>query len=87
MGAEPLAVLGMDVSQGMMLALTGIAAGTLGVGVLTRYLKELLFQVDMLDPVTFAAMAALVAGVTAVACYVPARRATKVNPMTALRAE
>ena len=87
MGAQPVSVLGMVLSQGMMLALAGIAAGAVGAFGLTRYMKELLFQIDALDPLTFAVMAATLAAVTAVACYVPARRATRVDPMTALRTE
>jgi putative ABC transport system permease protein len=87
MGAEPRTVLGMVLSQGMLLGAVGILAGAAGAFALTRYIKELLFQIDALDPLTFAAMAAVLAAVTAVACYVPARRATKVDPMTALRAE
>jgi predicted permease len=87
MGAQPSSVLGMVLTQGMTLALAGIVVGAAGAFLLTRYIKELLFQVDVLDPLTFAAMAAALAAVTAIACYVPARRATRVDPMTALRTE
>ena len=87
MGAQPVSVLGMVLSQGMTLAIAGIAVGALGAFLLTRYIKELLFQIEALDPLTFVVMAATLAAVTAIACYVPARRATKVDPMTALRTE
>src|SRR4030095_9356722 len=81
MGAQPRSVMGMVLSQGMILALAGILAGAAGAFLLTRYIKQLLFQIDALDPFTFAAMAALLAAVTALSCYVPARRATRVDPM------
>jgi putative ABC transport system permease protein len=87
MGAQPASVLGMVLSQGMALAAVGIVAGALGAFLLTRYIKELLFQVDALDSITFVAMAATLATVAAFACYIPARRATRVDPMIALRAE
>jgi predicted permease len=87
MGAQPFSILGMVVSQGMMLATAGIVAGAIGAVLLTRFIKDLLFQIDTLDPLTFVAMAVTLAAVTAIACYIPARRATKVDPMTALRTE
>jgi putative ABC transport system permease protein len=87
MGAQPGSVLGMVLTQGMTLALAGIVAGAAGAFLLTRYIKGLLYQIDVLDPMTFGAMALVLAGVTAFACYVPARRATRVDPMIALRAE
>jgi putative ABC transport system permease protein len=87
MGAQPRSVLGMVLSQGMTLALAGILAGAAGAFLLTRYIRQLLFQTDALDPLTFTAMAGVLAAVTALSCYVPARRATRVDPMIALRAE
>jgi putative ABC transport system permease protein len=87
MGAQPRSVMGMVLSQGMTLALAGILAGAAGAFLLTRYIKQLLFQIDALDPLTFTAMALVLAAVTALSCYLPARRATRVDPMIALRAE
>jgi predicted permease len=87
MGAQPRSVLGMVVTQGMRLALAGIVVGGAGAFLLTRYIKGLLYQIDVLDPATFIAMALVLGGVTAFACYVPARRATLVDPMIALRSE
>jgi putative ABC transport system permease protein len=87
MGAQPRSVMGMVLSQGMTLALAGILAGAAGAFLLTRYIRQLLFQTDALDPLTFIGMAAVLAAVTALSCYVPARRATRVDPMIALRAE
>ncbi|MEO8128181.1 MAG: ABC transporter permease [Bryobacteraceae bacterium] len=87
MGARPADVIGMVVGQGLRLGLIGVAAGAIGAFVLTRYISGLLFGVEAFDPATFGVMAVLLAAVTALACYIPARRATKVDPMVALRYE
>jgi predicted permease len=87
MGARPKDVLGMVVGQGLRLGLIGVAAGALGAFALTRFIRGLLFGVDAFDPATFGLMAILLTAVTALACYIPARRATKVDPMVALRYE
>jgi ABC-type lipoprotein release transport system permease subunit len=71
----------------MMLAALGVAAGLAGAVALTRLMKSLLYEVSATDPVTFAAIALLVAGVAAVSCYIPARRAARVDPQIALRCE
>jgi putative ABC transport system permease protein len=87
LGASTRAVLGMVIGSAMKMALIGIAAGAaLGVAA-TQAMKGLLFGVSTADPLTFAAVAVVLAGVTALASYVPARRATKVDPMVALRVE
>jgi predicted permease len=87
LGAQQRDVVSMVVKEGMVLvflgALFGVAAG-LG---LTRYLRSLLFGVDPLDPITFAAVVALLVIVAFTACYVPARRAATIDPMVALRYE
>jgi len=87
LGARPAAVVRMVVRQGVQLTLAGIGVGVVGAVVLTGYLRALLYEVSPTDPVAFAAMAALLFAVALAASYVPARRAAKVDPMTALRSE
>jgi putative ABC transport system permease protein len=87
MGAEAGDVLGLVLGQGMRLAALGVAAGAIGALALTRLIRGLLFGVSSFDPLTFLAMAALLVAVMAIACIVPARRATKVDPLIALRYE
>ena len=87
LGARQHDVLKLVVRQGMILALTGVALGLLGAFALTRVMSTLLFQVTPKDPVTFIVVAALLIAVAFVACIVPALRATKVDPLVALRYE
>jgi predicted permease len=87
LGAQPGNVLRMIVRQGMTLAVIGVAIGLAGTFALTRLLSDLLFKVSPNDPVTFAAIAVLLGVVAFAACYIPARRATRVDPMIALRYE
>jgi putative ABC transport system permease protein len=86
-GARPRDVLVLVIKQGMMLTLTGTAIGIVAAFGLTRLLSSLLFQVDAADPLTFAAVATLLVAVGFLACWIPARRATNVDPMIALRYE
>jgi len=87
LGARPRDVLLMVVRQGMTLSLVGVLIG-LGVALaVTRVMKGLLFELSVTDPPTFTLIAALMLGVAFFACYLPARGATKVDPMTALRRE
>jgi putative ABC transport system permease protein len=75
------------VKQGLALTLIGVALGLGGSLLLTRVIKQLLFGVRSTDPLIFAAVVFLLTAVALLACWIPARRATKVDPMAALRVE
>jgi putative ABC transport system permease protein len=85
LGAVPWDVRAMILRQAALLVLPGLALGMAGALVLTRVLTSLLFGVEPTDPATFIAVSLLLLGVAAVACFVPARRATEIHPMVALR--
>jgi putative ABC transport system permease protein len=87
LGAQPGNILGLVVRQGMELAAIGILAGLAGAAALTRMMASLLFGVSATDAVTFGAVAVLLAAVAFAATVIPARRATRVDPMVALREE
>jgi putative ABC transport system permease protein len=87
LGARPADVIRLVVGQGLRLTTIGVALGLIGALALTWLMKSLLFGVSATDPMTFASIAILLAGVALLASYVPARRATRVDPMTALRCE
>jgi len=93
LGADRASVLTMIVRQGMTLAVLGVILGLVGAYVLTKYLESwiglsrMLFGVKVADPLTYGLIAVLLTVVALIACYIPARRATKVDPLVALRYE
>lgn len=87
LGADKRDVLGMIVGQGLRLALLGVMVGIAGALALTRFLSNLLYGVLPTDPLTFAAFSLILISVALAACFIPARRAAKVDPMVALRYE
>ena len=87
MGAAPESLVALVLKQGMAPALLGIGAGLVLASVLVSVLRTLLFDVQPHDPVTAVVVSVILLGVALLACYLPARRAAKVDPMVALRAE
>jgi ABC-type antimicrobial peptide transport system permease subunit len=87
LGAERRNVLGLVVRQSLRLTLLGVAIGIAGALALTRFLASWLFGVKPTDPLTFVAVSLILIVVALAACYIPARRAAKVDPMVALRHE
>jgi putative ABC transport system permease protein len=87
LGAEPAGILRLVLGQGMKLAGIGAAIGFAASVGISRWLRSELFHVSALDPLTFAIMAAILVLAAGLASYIPARRATKVDPMVALRYE
>lgn len=87
LGAGRGQVLRMVVGQSLVPALAGVAAGVAGALLLGRFLQSLFYGIEATDPATFAAMAGLLLGVAIVACWIPALRATRIDPLEAVRAE
>jgi putative ABC transport system permease protein len=87
LGAEPKSVMRLVVGQAMTPALIGVVLGLAGAWSATRLMSSLLFGVSATDPITFIAVALFLLGIAAIASWLPARRATRVDPLIALRAE
>jgi predicted permease len=87
LGAQRLHILRMALAEGMRIVVIGLAAGLVGAAIMTRFFRSMLFDVGTTDPITFLSVAAILAGVALFACYIPARRATRVDPLVALRQE
>ena len=87
LGAQRTDVIRMILGQGVRLALIGVVIGVVAAFVLTRLMASQLFQVSATDPLTFIGVAVMLVLVAIAACYIPARRAAKVDPMVALRYE
>ena len=87
LGAHPLDVLRLILGEGLKLVLVGAVLGTLGAFAATRLIATMLYGVSATDPLIFLSVIAVLVVVTLTACYVPARRATRVDPMVALRDE
>jgi putative ABC transport system permease protein len=86
-GAGVPSVLALVMRQGLAIACAGLACGVVSALVLTRYLTTMLFGVEPTDPITFGVLSVAVVAVSALACYVPARRAARVDPISAIRVE
>jgi putative ABC transport system permease protein len=87
LGAQPSAVLALALHQSIAMTVTGIVLGLTGAIPLARYLQGMLFGLEPLDPITFLAVPLLFIGTAMLAAFLPARRATKVDPIIALRCE
>jgi putative ABC transport system permease protein len=87
LGAQRLHILRLALAEGMRIVVIGLAAGLAGAAIMTRFFRSMLFDVGTTDPITFLSVSAILAGVALFACYIPARRATRVDPLVALRQE
>jgi predicted permease len=87
LGAQRLDILRMALVEGMRIVVIGLAAGLAGAAIMTRFFQTMLFNVAPSDPITFLAASTVLACVAFFACYIPAQRATRVNPLVALREE
>jgi putative ABC transport system permease protein len=85
LGAQRADILRMTVSEGITIVVFGLTAGLIGAAIFTQFVRTMLYGVNPTDPVTFVAVPTLLAAVALLACYLPARRATQVDPLIALR--
>jgi putative ABC transport system permease protein len=85
LGAQRSDILRMALGEGMVLVAVGLGVGLIGAVIVTRFLRSMLFSVTATDPLTFASIALLLAAVALFACFIPAQRATQVDPLVALR--
>lgn len=87
LGAQRLDILRMALGEGMGVVLIGLVSGLMGAAIMTRVFRSMLFEVEPADPMTFVSVSVILAAVGFFACYIPSRRATRVDPLVALRAE
>jgi len=87
LGAQRLDILRMALGEGMKIVVIGLASGLIGAAIVSRVFRSMLFNIAPADPVTYVSVSAILAGVALFACYIPARRATRVDPLVALREE
>ena len=87
LGAQRLDILRMALGEGMRTVVIGLVAGVAGAAIMTRFFRSMLFDIPPTDPITFVSVSAILAGVALFACYIPAKRATRVDPLLALREE
>ncbi len=87
LGAQQLDILRMALGEGMQIVVIGLASGLAGAAIMTQFFRSMLFGVAPADPITFVSVSAILAGVALFACYIPAQRATRVDPLVALREE
>jgi putative ABC transport system permease protein len=87
LGAQRRDILRLALGEGMRIVVIGLACGLAGAAILTRFFQSMLFNVAPADPVTFVSVSAMLAVVALLACYIPAQRATRVDPLVALREE
>src|SRR4029077_10038382 len=85
LGAQRGDILRMALGEGMLLVAVGLGVGLIGAAIVTRFLRSMLFSVTATDPLTFVSIAVLLASVALFACFIPAQRATQVDPLVALR--
>ncbi len=87
LGAQRLDILRLALAEGMRVVLIGLASGLAGAAIMTRFLRAMLFDIRPIDPTTYVCVSAILAGVALFACYIPAQRTTRVDPLVALREE
>jgi ABC-type antimicrobial peptide transport system permease subunit len=87
LGAQRVDILKIVLGEGVRMVVFGVLAGLIGSAILTRFLQTLLFEIKPTDPITFGALTTLLVSVALLACLIPARRASRLDPLMALRHE